>query len=133
MALRAINNAPHVSRAKREAVERAVRQLGWVPNRDLRASGHRGRTRPVPRLPGRHAGGRPRSVPPQEGDFAEPSGAAAVAALLANTPTWAGRSPPTTTWAPRPPSAGCGGSAARGRPTGARRHCDDQRRTSPWS
>ncbi|MFD0501192.1 MULTISPECIES: LacI family DNA-binding transcriptional regulator [Streptomyces violaceusniger group] len=42
MALRAINNAPHVSRAKREAVERAVRQLGWVPNRDLRASGHRG-------------------------------------------------------------------------------------------
>src|ERR1044072_688737 len=32
VASRAINNAPHVSRAKREAVERAVRQLGYVPN-----------------------------------------------------------------------------------------------------
>ncbi|WP_081966914.1 LacI family DNA-binding transcriptional regulator [Kitasatospora sp. NRRL B-11411] len=31
-ASRVINNAPHVSRAKREAVERAVRELGFVPN-----------------------------------------------------------------------------------------------------
>jgi len=31
-ASRAINNAPHVSRAKREAVQRAVRELGFVPN-----------------------------------------------------------------------------------------------------
>ncbi|MBW5480434.1 LacI family DNA-binding transcriptional regulator [Streptomyces bambusae] len=31
-ASRVINNAPHVSRAKREAVQRAVRELGFVPN-----------------------------------------------------------------------------------------------------
>ncbi|MCQ8195228.1 LacI family DNA-binding transcriptional regulator [Streptomyces rugosispiralis] len=37
VASRAINNAPHVSRAKREAVERAVRQLGYVPNPTARA------------------------------------------------------------------------------------------------
>jgi DNA-binding LacI/PurR family transcriptional regulator len=36
-ASRAINNAPHVSRAKRDAVERAVRELGYVPNRAARA------------------------------------------------------------------------------------------------
>jgi DNA-binding LacI/PurR family transcriptional regulator len=32
-ASRVINNAPHVSRAKREAVERAITDLGYVPNR----------------------------------------------------------------------------------------------------
>ncbi|MER5204126.1 LacI family DNA-binding transcriptional regulator [Streptomyces sp. NPDC002825] len=37
VASRALNNAPHVSRAKREAVERAVRQLGFVPNPTARA------------------------------------------------------------------------------------------------
>ncbi|MFF9135410.1 LacI family DNA-binding transcriptional regulator [Streptomyces sp. NPDC014806] len=37
VASRALNNAPHVSRAKREAVERAVRQLGYVPNPAARA------------------------------------------------------------------------------------------------
>ncbi|MDX3797752.1 LacI family DNA-binding transcriptional regulator [Streptomyces sp. AK04-3B] len=37
VASRALNNAPHVSRAKREAVERAVRQLGYVPNPRARA------------------------------------------------------------------------------------------------
>ncbi|WP_181139559.1 LacI family DNA-binding transcriptional regulator [Streptomyces sp. Ru71] len=37
VASRALNNAPHVSRAKREAVERAVRQLGYVPNPTARA------------------------------------------------------------------------------------------------
>ncbi len=31
-ASRVINNAPHVSRAKREAVQRAVRELSFVPN-----------------------------------------------------------------------------------------------------
>lgn len=36
-ASRAINNAQHVSRAKREAVERAVRELGYVPNPTARA------------------------------------------------------------------------------------------------
>lgn len=36
-ASRVINNAQHVSRAKREAVERAVRQLGYVPNNTARA------------------------------------------------------------------------------------------------
>ena len=36
-ASRAINNAPHVSRAKREAVARAVRDLGYTPNRTARA------------------------------------------------------------------------------------------------
>lgn len=37
VASRALNNAPHVSRGKREAVERAVRQLGYVPNPTARA------------------------------------------------------------------------------------------------
>lgn len=37
VASRALNKAPHVSRAKREAVERAVRQLGYVPNPTARA------------------------------------------------------------------------------------------------
>ncbi|MGW0840500.1 LacI family DNA-binding transcriptional regulator [Streptomyces sp. NPDC002787] len=37
VASRALNNAPHVSRLKREAVERAVRQLGYVPNPTARA------------------------------------------------------------------------------------------------
>ena len=37
VASRVLNNAPHVSRAKREAVERAVRQLGYVPNPTARA------------------------------------------------------------------------------------------------
>ncbi|MEV7788487.1 LacI family DNA-binding transcriptional regulator [Streptomyces sp. NPDC088106] len=37
VASRALNNAPHVSHAKREAVERAVRQLGYVPNPTARA------------------------------------------------------------------------------------------------
>jgi DNA-binding LacI/PurR family transcriptional regulator len=37
VASRALNNAPHVSRSKREAVERAVRQLGYVPNPTARA------------------------------------------------------------------------------------------------
>ncbi|MFC1415528.1 LacI family DNA-binding transcriptional regulator [Streptacidiphilus cavernicola] len=36
-ASRAINNVPHVSRAKREAVARAVRELGYVPNPTARA------------------------------------------------------------------------------------------------
>ncbi|MEU9060901.1 LacI family DNA-binding transcriptional regulator [Streptomyces sp. NPDC048430] len=36
-ASRAINNVPHVSRAKRDAVERAVRELGYVPNPTARA------------------------------------------------------------------------------------------------
>jgi DNA-binding LacI/PurR family transcriptional regulator len=36
-ASRAINNTQHVSRAKREAVERAVRELGYVPNPSARA------------------------------------------------------------------------------------------------
>ncbi|WP_327179592.1 LacI family transcriptional regulator [Streptomyces sp. NBC_01335] len=37
VASRAVNNVPHVSRAKREAVERAVRELGYVPNPTARA------------------------------------------------------------------------------------------------
>lgn len=37
VASRAINNAPHVSRAEREAVERAVRRLGYVPDPTARA------------------------------------------------------------------------------------------------
>ncbi|MER7895593.1 LacI family DNA-binding transcriptional regulator [Streptomyces sp. NPDC096046] len=37
VASRALNNAPHVSRSKREAVERAVRQLDYVPNPTARA------------------------------------------------------------------------------------------------
>ncbi|MEV8372520.1 LacI family DNA-binding transcriptional regulator [Kribbella sp. NPDC056861] len=36
-ASRAINNAPHVSRAKREAVQRAIDDLGYVPNATARA------------------------------------------------------------------------------------------------
>ncbi|WP_327250314.1 LacI family DNA-binding transcriptional regulator [Streptomyces sp. NBC_01244] len=36
-ASRVINNAPHVSRAKREAVERAVRELDFVPNPSAQA------------------------------------------------------------------------------------------------
>ncbi|MER6789282.1 LacI family DNA-binding transcriptional regulator [Streptomyces sp. NPDC000658] len=37
VASRVLNNAPHVSRGKREAVERAVRRLGYVPNPRARA------------------------------------------------------------------------------------------------
>ncbi|MEU1853386.1 LacI family DNA-binding transcriptional regulator [Streptomyces sp. NPDC019990] len=37
VASRVLNNAPHVSPAKREAVVRAVRQLGYVPNPTARA------------------------------------------------------------------------------------------------
>ncbi|MQY36994.1 Ribose operon repressor [Streptomyces sp. RB17] len=37
VASRVLNNAPHVSRAKREAVERAVQQLGYVRNPTARA------------------------------------------------------------------------------------------------
>ncbi|MCQ9131451.1 MULTISPECIES: LacI family DNA-binding transcriptional regulator [Streptomyces] len=37
VASRVLNDAPHVSRVKREAVERAVRQLGYVPNPRARA------------------------------------------------------------------------------------------------
>ncbi|MEU1862671.1 LacI family DNA-binding transcriptional regulator [Streptomyces gardneri] len=37
VASRVLNNAPHVSRTKREAVERAVHQLGYVPNPTARA------------------------------------------------------------------------------------------------
>lgn len=37
VASRALNNAPHVSRAKRDAVERAVRELGFVANSKARA------------------------------------------------------------------------------------------------
>ncbi|MDW8804196.1 LacI family DNA-binding transcriptional regulator [Streptomyces scabiei] len=37
VASRVLNNAPHVSRSKREAVERAVRQLGYIPNPRARA------------------------------------------------------------------------------------------------
>ncbi|MDR7275314.1 LacI family DNA-binding transcriptional regulator [Catenuloplanes atrovinosus] len=36
-ASRAINKAPHVSRATRDAVETAVRELGYLPNRTARA------------------------------------------------------------------------------------------------
>jgi DNA-binding LacI/PurR family transcriptional regulator len=36
-ASRVINNVPHVSQMKREAVERAVRELGYVPNPTARA------------------------------------------------------------------------------------------------
>jgi DNA-binding LacI/PurR family transcriptional regulator len=36
-ASRVINNAPHVSRAKREAVEKAIRELGYSPSRTARA------------------------------------------------------------------------------------------------
>ncbi|MFD8570133.1 LacI family DNA-binding transcriptional regulator [Streptomyces sp. NPDC059639] len=37
VASRVINGAPHVSQAKREAVERAIRKLGFVPNPKARA------------------------------------------------------------------------------------------------
>ncbi|MEU3744061.1 MULTISPECIES: LacI family DNA-binding transcriptional regulator [Streptomyces] len=37
VASRVLNNAPHVSRAKREAVERAVHRLDYVPNPTARA------------------------------------------------------------------------------------------------
>ncbi|MCX5402030.1 LacI family DNA-binding transcriptional regulator [Streptomyces sp. NBC_00102] len=37
VASRAVNKVPHVSQAKREAVERAVRELGYVPNPTARA------------------------------------------------------------------------------------------------
>ncbi|MFB8086135.1 LacI family DNA-binding transcriptional regulator [Streptomyces sp. NPDC055992] len=37
VASRVINNAPHVSRVKRESVERAIRKLGYVPNPKARA------------------------------------------------------------------------------------------------
>ncbi|NEY34784.1 substrate-binding domain-containing protein [Streptomyces sp. PRKS01-65] len=37
VASRALNDAPHVSRAKREAVRQAVRRLGYVPNPTARA------------------------------------------------------------------------------------------------
>ncbi|UCM91609.1 LacI family DNA-binding transcriptional regulator [Streptomyces marincola] len=36
-ASRVLNNAPHVSRAKRDAVRRAIRELGYVPNPTARA------------------------------------------------------------------------------------------------
>ncbi|RKN10986.1 LacI family DNA-binding transcriptional regulator [Streptomyces radicis] len=36
-ASRVLNNAPHVSRDKREAVRRAIRELGYVPNTTARA------------------------------------------------------------------------------------------------
>lgn len=36
-ASRVLNNAPHVSKAKREAVQKAVRELGYVPNATARA------------------------------------------------------------------------------------------------
>jgi len=36
-ASRAINKAPHVSRAARDAVERAVKEMGYLPNRTARA------------------------------------------------------------------------------------------------
>jgi DNA-binding LacI/PurR family transcriptional regulator len=37
VASRVINNGPHVSRAKRDAVEKAIRELGFTPNRAARA------------------------------------------------------------------------------------------------
>jgi DNA-binding LacI/PurR family transcriptional regulator len=36
VASRVINNGPHVSRAKRDAVEQAIRELGYTPNRAAR-------------------------------------------------------------------------------------------------
>ena len=36
-ASRVINKAPHVSRAAREAVERAIKEMGYLPNRTARA------------------------------------------------------------------------------------------------
>ncbi|CAM5418006.1 HTH-type transcriptional regulator OS=Streptomyces glaucescens OX=1907 GN=SGLAU_30530 PE=4 SV=1 [Streptomyces glaucescens] len=66
--------------------------------RDLRASGHRGRTRPVPRLPGRHAGRRSRSAPPREGTSPSPAEPPPWPHCWPTIPTWTGCSPPTTTW-----------------------------------
>src|SRR3954468_6713769 len=37
VASRVINNGPHVSRAKRDAVAKAIRELGYTPNRAARA------------------------------------------------------------------------------------------------
>jgi DNA-binding LacI/PurR family transcriptional regulator len=37
VASRVINNGPHVSRAKRDAVQKAIRELGYIPNRAARA------------------------------------------------------------------------------------------------
>ncbi len=37
VASRVINNGPNVSRAKRDAVEKAIRELGFTPNRSARA------------------------------------------------------------------------------------------------
>jgi DNA-binding LacI/PurR family transcriptional regulator len=37
VASRVINKGPHVSRAKRDAVEKAIRELGYTPNRAARA------------------------------------------------------------------------------------------------
>ncbi|MFF5228979.1 LacI family DNA-binding transcriptional regulator [Dactylosporangium sp. NPDC000521] len=37
VASRVINNGPNVSRAKRDAVEKAIRELGYTPNRSARA------------------------------------------------------------------------------------------------
>ncbi|UQU66900.1 LacI family transcriptional regulator [Couchioplanes caeruleus] len=37
VASRVINNGPHVSRAKRDAVEKAIGELGYTPNRTARA------------------------------------------------------------------------------------------------
>jgi DNA-binding LacI/PurR family transcriptional regulator len=34
---RVVNNGPHVSRAKRDAVEKAIRELGYTPNRAARS------------------------------------------------------------------------------------------------
>jgi len=36
-ASRVLNDAPHVSRDKRAAVQRAIRELGYVPNATARA------------------------------------------------------------------------------------------------
>lgn len=36
-ASRVINNAPHVSRATRDAVEKAIKEMGYLPNRTARA------------------------------------------------------------------------------------------------
>ena len=36
-ASRVLNNAPHVSKAKRDAVQKAIRELGYIPNATARA------------------------------------------------------------------------------------------------
>ena len=53
-ASRVINNAPHVSKAKREAVQRAVSDLGYVPNATARALATQ-QAGAVQHLPGCHA------------------------------------------------------------------------------